>query len=269
VGTVSGVSIRDPYGGRISLGGFGGGPVPRDLWVLLGVLFATFSLLQFPSTGITYLLLSSAVWQRGFLWQLVTYPFIGFSGPSLWFLLELYILFIFGRDVYAGLGRRHFWRLVLTASVVSALLAVAVGFLSLPRGLPPEEAVFFPLMEGQRVLIAIFIAAFATANRRATILFMFILPIEARWFLAIEIVIAFIGFLQLRDLAGFVGFSAAVGYSYLYIRSGGGRRKGILRDTRLRFEKWMIQSKLERMRKKRGFRVIPGDRDTKRGPWVH
>jgi hypothetical protein len=125
-------------------------------------------------------------------------------------------------------------------------------------------------MQGQRVLIAIFVAAFATANRRATILFMFVIPIEARWFLGLEILFAFIGFLQTRDLAGFLGICTAVGVAYLYIRSGGGRRTS-LREMRLRMEKWWIQRKMERMRKKRGFRVIPGDRSgsIKKGPWVN
>lgn len=271
MGPVSGVSIRDPYGGRrISLGGFGGGPVPRDLWILLGVLFGTFSLQFFASTAFlpALLRLTPLVWHRFFLWQLVTYPFIGSGGPSVWILVELYILFIFARDVYAGLGRRHFWRLTLAAGVAAAVIAVAAGFLTTwtggGLGLAP-----FVLMQGQWVLTAIFIAAFATANRQATILLFFILPIEARWFLGIEILFAFIGFLGTHDLAGFLGICTAVGVAYLYIRSGGGRRKGLLRETRLRIEKWMIQRRLERMRKKRGFRVIPGDRDVKRGPWVH
>ena len=52
-----------PSGG----GGFGlTGPVPRDIWLLLGVVFATFSLRFFESTALLpeFLRLSSAVWQR-------------------------------------------------------------------------------------------------------------------------------------------------------------------------------------------------------------
>jgi hypothetical protein len=73
-----------PSGG----GGFGlTGPVPRDIWILLGVVFATFSLRFFESTALLpeFLRLSSAVWQRGFLWQLFTYPFIGTGVPGFWF----------------------------------------------------------------------------------------------------------------------------------------------------------------------------------------
>jgi hypothetical protein len=217
---------------------------------------------------VAVLRLTPLVWQRLWIWQLATYPFIGAGGASFWILLELYFLFSFARDVFDGLGRRHFWRLVMTVSVLSALVAVGVDALtSLTGWLASPEP--FVLMQGQRLLLTIVVAAFATANSRATILFMFILPIEARWFLALEILFAFIGFLQTRDLVGFLGLCAAVGLTYAYIRSGGGRRKG-WREMRLRTERWWIEKKLGRMKRKRGLRVISGDkRGDKRGPWVH
>ncbi|HYG63268.1 MAG TPA: hypothetical protein VEL74_11855 [Thermoanaerobaculia bacterium] len=272
---------RNPAGpaGRSTLAGIGGfgGPVPRDLLVILGVVFATFALQFFDATrGIVALLrLTPLVWQSGFVWQLATYPFIGYGGPSIWFLLELLILFWFGRDVFAGLRRRHFWRMLVWSTVGSALVAVAVQLLAglTTGGVGMAD---FTLMQGQRMLMAIFIAAFATANRDATILLFFILPIQARWFLALEILFAFMGFLATKDLPGFLGICAAVGLTWGYIKASGTMKGGgrTLRETRLRLERWWIQRKLERNRKKRGFRVIQGEREQKtpdgrRGPWVH
>lgn len=248
------------------LGGFGG-PPPRDLIAILAVLFVTFSLQFFASTQLVVelLRLTRAVWQAGFVWQAATYPFIGYGPPSIWFLLELYILFIFGRDVYTGLGRRHFWMLVLRSAVVAAVVAVAVDVLMTLGGAAHPAP--FTLMQGQRALIAIFIAAFATANRYATIMLFFVLPIQARWFLPLEVAIAFIGFLQTKDLAGFVGFCTAVGLTWASIRRGGAKRG--LRETRLKLERWWLQRRLERERKRRGLRVVPGDRDVRRGPWTN
>ena len=268
---------RNPAG-RSTLAGLGGfgGPVPRDLIVLLVAVFVTFSMQFFNATQplVALLRLTPWVWQRGFVWQLATYPFMGFGAPSIWFLLELLILFWFGRDVYAGLRRRHFWRLIVWSSVGAALVAVAVQFLTaaLGGGLGLAD---FSLMQGQRILMTIFIAAFATANRDAVILLFFILPIQARWFLGLEILFAFMGFLTTRDLPGFLGVCAAVGLSWLYIRSSGSMKGGrrTFRETRLRLERWWIQRKLERARRKRGFRIIQGegerDDDVRRGPWVH
>jgi membrane associated rhomboid family serine protease len=252
-----------------SFGGFGGltGPIPRDLLVLFGVLFATFSLSFFGTTKrlIELLLLSPDVW-RGYVWQIVTYPFVGIGG--LFFLLTLIFLYMFARDVFYGLGRRHFWRLVLAAAIGSALIALLVDALMRLAGWPAGNS--FALMQGQSFFWALFIAAYATANRGATI-YLIIFPIEARWFLALEALMIFIGFLFTKDLPGLFGMYTALGIGVGYIRSGG---KGIrLRELRLRMERRWIQWKLDRGKRK--FRVIPGDRDrggngeVRKGPWVH
>src|SRR5689334_16432818 len=117
------VVTRNPFPsgpGRMGMGGFGlGGPAPRDLLILIGVLFITFALQFFESTALlpTALRLTPFVWQAGWVWQIATYPFIGYGSPGIWFLLELLFLYMFGRDVYFGLYRRHFWRLILFVSM--------------------------------------------------------------------------------------------------------------------------------------------------------
>jgi hypothetical protein len=269
------VVTRNPFSRRPDLGSFGlGGPAPRDLLILIAVLFVTFSLRFFEATAIVpaLLQLTPAVWRSGFVWQLATYPFIGFGSPGIWFLLELLILYMFGRDAYFGLYRRHFWRLILWSSIGAALVAVAVHVLATLTGFTEIPQPFL-IMQGQRMLLAIAIAAFASAHADATIYLFFILPIRARWFLGLEIVFAFMAFLGTRDLPGFLGICTAVWLSYLYVRSGGSLRGGrkTFRELRLRLERWWIQKKLDRARRKRGLRVIPGERDRnlRKGPWVH
>ncbi|MCG8459652.1 MAG: hypothetical protein MI919_25510, partial [Holophagales bacterium] len=111
-----------------------GGPVPRDLLVLMGVLFLTFSLSAFPqSTGrlMEILRLGPDLWQQGFLWQLVTYPFVARYGSGLWLLVALWMVYMFGRSVFFFVGRRHFWRhfflATLTGGVVAVVAQVLVG----------------------------------------------------------------------------------------------------------------------------------------------
>jgi hypothetical protein len=262
------------------LGGLGlGGPAPLDLLVILGVVFATFSFQFFQGTALIPALmrLTPAVWQSGFLWQLATYPFAGYGG-SIWILLELWILYMFGKDAYFGLTRRHFWRLIALGALGAAVVAVLTHILSVLLAGPGAIPAPFTLMQGQRMLIVIFIAAFATANRYATILLFFVLPIQARWFLWLEIAVAFIGFLQTKDLPGFLGICAAVGLTNAFIRAGGSAKGGrrFLRELRLRFDQRWIRWKLDRERRKRGLRVIPGEGKGTRGggrgggdPWVH
>src|SRR6185436_18041484 len=167
--------------GRFTLPGFGGpsGPPPRDVIAILVVLFVTFSCQFFASTAILPALmrLSPAVWQRGFVWQLVTYPFAGIGQPGLGVVFEILILFWFGRDVYQALGRRRFWRLILPTAIVAGAAALGVEFLvGLGGGFSPGDLL---MMQGQYVLLAMVIASFAALHRDATVYLFFVLPVRA------------------------------------------------------------------------------------------
>lgn len=234
------------------------------------MLLLSVTLSAFASTRFIPLLLTITplVWERLFLWQVVTYPFVDVGGPSLWFVLTLIMLFLWGRDVYSGLGRRHFWRLLLFAGIGAGILATLVDLvLTLSGWIAPNR---FVMMQGW-TLLAILLAAWARAHRGATILFMFILPIEATYYVFLELLLAFLGFLGTRDVPGFVGICASIGLGWLYVDRGGriGLRKKDFREYRLRMERWWIQKKLNRAKKKRGFRVIPGEKDVRKGPWVN
>ena len=260
----------NPFGSRPGMG-FGGGltgPVPRDLLVLLGIVFVTFSMQFFAALSwIPALLrLTPAVWQSGFVWQLVTYPFIGFGAPNFWFVLELLILYMFGRNVLYRLGRRGFWRLLVVTAGVAAVVAVIVALLGRWIGGVGTLQSALLLMQGQRMLLVILIAAFATMNRNATIMLFFVLPIQARWFLPLEIVFAFLGYLSTKDLAGFLGICAAVGFTFGWLT---GWRKDGLRELRLRMHQAYLKTRLAWMRKRRGIHIVPDDDPSKRDPWLH
>ncbi len=255
------------YPGRSSFG-IGGvappGPPPSDVIALVAVVFVTFSMQFFASTAtlVAAMRLTPLVFS-GWLWQLVTYPFAGAGGASPWVLLELFILFWFARDVFWALGRRRFWRTLVTATVIGAVAACLVALVG-GGGLVP-----FVLMQGQRMLIAVLIAAFATRFGDATILLFFVLPIRARWFIGLEIAFAFIGFLGSRDFAGFVGICVAIATAWLMVSGGGSGRE--LHRLRKRAEQRLLEWRLKRMRRSRGFDVIEGGgngRD-RRDPWIN
>ncbi len=262
---------RNPTPGRMDFGLTGTPPV--DLLVLLGVLIVTFVLRFFASTQLVPLVLELTpfVWMRGWVWQLATYPYVGYGSPGIGFLIELLILYMFGKDVFFGLYRRHFWRMIVFASVAAAVVATGVHALQVLTGGAAPGA--FSILQGQRMLLAIFIAAFATAHRDATVYLFFFLQIPARWLFVVEGLFALMAFLATRDLPGFVGILAAMGFTYLYVRSSGSVRGGrrTFRELRLRLERWWIQRKLDRARRKRGFTVIQGDKgpNVRKGPWVN
>lgn len=235
----------------------------------MAVLFVTFSMNFFEWTAnlLSYFVLSSAVWERGFLWQLVTYLFVAPRGGFL-FLITLLILYMFGKQIRGRLGRRGFWLLLLQSAITAALVAAAAQLLlSLVGWGSPYP---FVLMQGDRMVVTILIAAFATLFRGSVINLFFILPIRARDFLWIEVLFAFMGFLLTRDFVGFLGISAAVAMTYGAL-TGGARR--MLREWRLRIERLLIEMRLRRLRKKRGIRLVKpddgGDARRDGDPWIH
>lgn len=244
------------------------GPVPRDIWLLLAVVFTSFAL-QFVAAAAwlpAALRLTPQVWRSGFVWQAVTYPFVGVGTPGFWFILELLILLMFGRDVYFRLGRRGFWSLLLKGAALAALAAILVALARLAAGgvLAPTT---FTLMQGQHFLIVVLIAAFAALNANATILLFFVLPIQARWFILLEVVFAFMGLLGTGDLAGFVGLCTAIGAGVWL--AGGGLGGGVGRDLGLRARQAWLRTRLGWLKRRRGLRVVRGDRDGGPDRWVH
>lgn len=260
------------------MGGDFGNPPPRDLIILLVTLFVTFSLRFFDSlSALPRLLeLTPLVWARGFVWQVVSYPFIGWSrgGGTIWFLIELLILFWFGRDVYRYLGPKSFRRLLAWSLITAGVVAVVIDLLGTQIGVVSPFA--FDLMQGQRAMLAVMIAAFACAYRHATIMLFFVLPIQARWFIAIEILLAFMGFLTTKDFAGFVGICVAVGMTWAMLSGG---LLNNVRRIRLQLSQLWYRARLQSARRKRGMRVVDGGKKqghgarggngSPRDPWVH
>ncbi|MEW6337806.1 MAG: hypothetical protein AB1625_10470 [Acidobacteriota bacterium] len=239
------------------------GAPPRDLAALLGVLFATWTLQFFAATAVVPALmrLSPAVWQAGWVWQLATYAFAGYGPPSVWFLLELFILYWFGTDLRRRFGRRGFWRLIAIGALAASLAAVAVR-LAAGAIAPDGLGLPFQLMQGQRILMVVLIAAFAVANREATILLFFVLPLRAGWFVWLGILFGFVGFLSTRDLAGFAGICAATAATV----TAASRRSPLdrLSSWWARWRTERADRRFKRLAKKRGLRVVRDDDDERR-----
>lgn len=252
-------------------GGFGSGsPPPRDVLILIAVVFVTFSFQFFDTTAglIQWLRLTPNAWASGFVWQVVTYPFVGYGPASVWILLELLILFWFAKDVFWRLGQKNFWKMMLWATISGGVVALGVNCLDylLTGSLEAQDLL---LLQGQRILLTVVIAAFSTMFAQATILLFFVLPVQARWFLWIELAIAFIGFLGTQDLAGFLGICTAVGVTWVLL-SGGLDVRNIrrrFRDAWLKLQYRWYRRKLDRAHQKkrseRNFRVIPGEGKSK------
>lgn len=257
-------SFRVPAGS-----GFGpafAGRAPGDLLALLAVVFATYAMQFFATTAAVpgALRLDPLAWQGWQLWRVATYPLAGYGPASVWILLELLVLFWFARDLRTGLGARRFWSLLAVAGIAAGAAAVAVEAAATLAGGQPTLAPY-SLMQGQRTLLAIAIAAFASRNAEAVVYLFFVLPVRAGAFVWISVLIAFIGFLATKDLGGLAGLWAAIGVAFWRARPGAGRTT--LRRQRLRLKETVLRWRLDRLRRRSRLRVVDGDR--KSGPTIN
>ena len=255
-------SFRTPTGW--GLGPAGTRPAPVDLVGLIAVLFATYALQFFATTAgaVALLRLDAAAWLRAEVWRLVTYPLAGYGPASAWILLELLVLWWFARDLRAGLGARRFWSLLGGAALAAGVAAVIVDVVATHGGGGSGPAPY-SLVQGQRALLAIAVAAFARRNADAVVYLLFVLPVRAGAFVWVSLAIAFVGFLATRDLAGLAGLWTATGVAFWRARSGAGLPP--LRRARLRLREAWLRRRLARLRRRSGLRVVDGSRDRSRG----
>jgi membrane associated rhomboid family serine protease len=75
-------------------------------------------LLQFDSAAVLY---------GGQVWRVATYAFIHAPGALLWFAVEMYMLFVFGREVERFIGRRSYIALYVILLIVPAVVLTIWG----------------------------------------------------------------------------------------------------------------------------------------------
>src|SRR2546427_5044083 len=120
---------------------------------------------------------SAAVWS-GQVWRLFTYAFVHAPSGLLWFAIEMYMLFVFGREVERFIGRRAYTALYLILLVTPAALLTIWGLWQ-RSALAGSPALHFGIF-----------VAFATIYPRAELF----LRIMAKW---VALILAAIYTLQL------------------------------------------------------------------------
>ncbi len=154
------------------------------------------------------LALSSDGMRRGFVWQPITYMFLH---SGIWhILINLFILWFFGREVEYFIGPKYFTRLYFAAGLAGAALWLAFNISSAATVLGASAAVLGCVI------------AFATLfpDREVTLLVFFVLPVrlKAKYLALIAIAFDVVPLLQRADtgvahLAHLGG--AALGYVYI------------------------------------------------------
>jgi membrane associated rhomboid family serine protease len=157
---------------------------------------------------LAYLLFDSAAVWSGQVWRLLTYAFVHAPNALLWFAIEMYMLFVFGREVERFIGRRAYIALYLVLLVAPALVLTIWGLwqrsvLSLPSG---SSALHFGIF-----------VAFATIYPRAELF----LRIMTKWVVLILAAVYTLQLLAYHAWSDLIAVWTSIGAAFLFIEMHG------------------------------------------------
>jgi rhomboid family protein len=150
---------------------------------------------------------SPAVWPGGQVWRLFTYAFIHAPTPSglLWLAVEMYMLFVFGREVERFIGRRAYVGLYLVLVLLPTVILTLCGFW-IPTTMAGSGALHFAIFVG-----------FATIYPNVQIF----LRLAAKWVALILAAIGTLSALAANDWQTFVVLWTSIGAAFLFIELRG------------------------------------------------
>ncbi len=124
--------------------------------------------------------------KHGYLWQLLTYQFM--HAGLLHLLFNCWAIYVFGQSVEAALGRKSFLTLYFCSGIIGGLFQVLAGVLL---------GSFFaaPVVGASAAAFGV-VAAFAMLFPDQFIYLFFVIPIRARWLLALSAILAVLGILN-------------------------------------------------------------------------
>jgi membrane associated rhomboid family serine protease len=201
-----GVTTSDDYRPVTWMGRF-----PVDITtILVGVhvicAILTALLVAMQAGVLNYLVFDSAAVWSGQVWRLATYAFIHSPSELLWFAVEMYMLFFFGREVERFIGRRAYIWLYAILLLTPALILTLWG-LRARIGMAGSGALHF----------AVF-AAFVTIYPNVQFS---LLRIPAKWLFVIFAAIATLTALAAHDWQDLLVFWWSIAVAFLFIEWGG------------------------------------------------
>jgi rhomboid family protein len=189
-----------------------------------------------------------------FLWNLVTYLFL--HGGAWHLLVNMFTLWMFGRTLEQDWGTRQFLRYYFLCGVGAGLCDITVNALlgHWRTGTIGASGAIYGLL-----------LAFGVLYPNQTVLFDFLFPIKAKYFVMIYGALALMGALgtsnsgvsNIAHLGGMV-------FGYIYLKTSLARVSlPSMKALRIQYNQWKLQ------RAKKKFQVYMKKHGTKRDPWVH
>ena len=150
---------------------------------------------------------SAAVW-AGQVWRLFTYAFVHSPSALLWFAIEMYMLFVFGREVERFIGRRAYITLYIILLVAPAVLLTIWGL---------WQRSVLSLASGSSALHFGIFVAFATIYPRAELF----LRIMTKWVVLILAAVYTLQLLAYHAWSDLMVVWTSIGAAFLFIEMYG------------------------------------------------
>jgi membrane associated rhomboid family serine protease len=227
---------------------FGPGPmtpaVKFIIWANIAMFLVMF-FLPFSDRILDYLALSPQdVFERGWLWQPVTYMFL--HGDLFHILFNLLGIWMFGVELERMWGTQYFSKLYAISGLGAAATMLILGWFSEPMyrtATIGASGAFYGLLLAYGIVFA-----------HRPILLFFLFPVPARYAVMIFGAIAFLGSMSANSRTAHAAHLGGLVTAYIFLKGG---RGGLTAEIKYRYVKW----KMNRLRKK--FDVYSGGR----GPW--
>lgn len=172
---------------------------------VVSTLLTTACLALKVTAPFVWLPFSSAEVLQGQVWRVLSYGLV--NEPSLWFVVDMFMLAWFGRELEKFFGPRVFLQLFTGLYLLTPLLFTGLGLLGWPLGLSGQTGAFG------------FFIAFVTLYPAVA----FISNIQAKWLAFILVGIYTLIHLAGRNLPGLVSLWAGVGFAHGFVRYQQGR----------------------------------------------
>ena len=176
--------------------------------------------------------LSSSVWQKGWVWQLLTFQFLHVDFPHLFF--NGLGLWMFGRPIEAAFGGRRMLGLWIAGGLVGGLLQLGIS-----AAFPNQ---FSPDVVGASAGLMTFLAIFCRLEPDARILLALIVPVPARFLFYFSVGVAlFFTVVPSRDGVAHAAHLGGLLFGWFWVQAGYHRGEGVGDRLSEAWQRWRQQ----------------------------
>ncbi len=189
---------------------------------------------------------------QGYIFQLFTYMFLHDPGGFGHILFNMLTLWMFGADLERTWGTRRFLSYYLSCGMFAGVCVVVASLIF--GGLDMRTI-------GASGAIYGLLLAFGMLYPDRTILFSFLFPIKAKYFVMILGAIAFLSSFNVNSKVSNIAHLGGMLFGYMYLKMRFARMD--LSFARTQYNQWKLQ------RAKKKFQVYMRKHGKDREPWVH